>query len=46
MGSMTAFLDAAGDDFLPNLMTVILGIDGLVPLALGSIGEAIGVLAT
>lgn len=46
MGSLAAFLDAAGPDFLPNLLTIIGGLDGLLVLAIGSVGELIGVLGT
>lgn len=44
MGSLAAFLDAAGEDFLPNLLTIILGVDGLLPLLLGSVGDLIGTM--
>lgn len=43
MGSLAASTEAAGDDFLPNLLTIIGGIDGLLGLFLGSVGQMIGV---
>lgn len=45
MGSLAASTEAAGEDFLPNLLTVIFGIDGLLGTFLGSVGEFIGVVA-
>ena len=45
MGSLTASTEAAGEDFIPDLLTVIFGIDGLVGALLGSVGEFIGVVA-
>lgn len=43
MGSLAASSEAVGDDFLPDLLTIIGGIDGLMGAFLGSVGEVIGV---
>lgn len=45
MGSLAASTEAAGEDFLPNLLTVVFGIDGLLGAFLGSVGDVIGVAA-
>lgn len=43
MGSFTASAEAAGPDFLVNLLKVVGGIDGSLGAVLGSLGEMIGV---
>ncbi|UVE96673.1 hypothetical protein [Dietzia sp. B32] len=43
MGSFAGSAEAAGDDFLLDLLTVIGGIDGLVGALFGSLGAMIGV---
>lgn len=42
MGSLAAFTEAAGEGFVPDLFTILRGLDGLVALASGSVGEVIG----
>lgn len=43
MGSFAGSAEAAGPDFLTNLLTIVGGIDGLVGALFGSVGESIGV---
>lgn len=45
MGSLAASTEAAGEDFIPNLLTVVFGIDGLMGAFLGSVGDVIGLAA-
>ena len=45
MGSLAASTEAVGEDFLPNMITIVGAIDGLMGAFLGSVGEAIGVAA-
>lgn len=46
MGSMTASAEAAGPDFLNDLLGVVGGIDGLMGAFFGSLGDMIGVGGT
>lgn len=43
MGSLTASGEAAGPEFIVNLLTVLMGSDGLVGALFGSVGDLIGV---
>lgn len=43
MGSLAASSDTAGEGFLVDLLTVLMGTDGLVGALFGSVGDLIGV---